>query len=159
MTQRVFHCRQCGHCCMNLSDAFATCATEADVRRWAAAGREDILARVEPIVLGEARVYDIWVNPKTGEDVSRCPWLRKVRSAELYVCRIHDLKPDHCRRYPRSRKHAAETGCPGYCHASGPVLRRKARPEPSLPTVPRWTRNSLTGIPEGYEAHRRSAGP
>jgi len=115
MKQRYFQCRQCGQCCLNLGDAFATCATEADVARWAAAGREDILAWVEVVAIGDGRVYDLWINPKTGEDVERCPWLRKIRGTERYMCRIHDLKPDHCRRYPQSREHAAETGCPGYC--------------------------------------------
>lgn len=114
MMQRAFQCRQCGHCCLNLGDAIATCATEADVRRWEAAGRDDILAWVDPIAVGDESVYDIWVNPKTGEDVHRCPWLRKVRGVERYVCRIHDLKPEHCRKYPQSRRHAVETDCPGY---------------------------------------------
>lgn len=116
MAQRGFVCRQCGQCCLSLSDAFATCATEADVQRWEAAGRNDILAWVAPIAVGNQFVYDIWVSPETGEDVSRCPWLRKVPRADRYVCRIHDMKPDHCRRYPTSRRHAAETGCPGYGH-------------------------------------------
>jgi len=83
------------------------------VRRWEAAGREDIVAWVDPIAVGDECVYDIWVNPKTGEDVRRCPWLRKVRGSDRYVCRIHDLKPEHCRKYPKSRRHAVETGCPG----------------------------------------------
>lgn len=109
-----FRCRQCGHCCLNLSDAIATCAAEADVRRWEAAGRDDILAWVDPIAVGNAHVYDIWINPKTGEDVRRCPWLRKVRGADRYVCRIHELKPEHCRQYPKSRRHAVGTGCPGF---------------------------------------------
>ena len=109
-----FECRHCGQGCLNLGDAVATCATEADVRRWEAAGRDDILAWVDPIAIGDERAYDIWVNPRTGEDVSRCPWLRKVPGKDRYLCRIHDLKPDHCRRYPRSRKHAEEIGCPGY---------------------------------------------
>jgi Fe-S-cluster containining protein len=46
--------------------------------------------------------------------VQRCPWLRKVPGQNRYVCRIHDLKPDHCRRYPRSRRHVERTGCPGF---------------------------------------------
>jgi Fe-S-cluster containining protein len=97
-----------------LGDAFATCASETDVRRWEEAGRYDILEWVASIAVGESYIYDIWINPKTGEDVPRCPWLRKVRGADRYVCRIHDLKPDHCRRYPQSREHAAKTGCPGF---------------------------------------------
>ncbi|WP_243545421.1 hypothetical protein [Pseudodesulfovibrio tunisiensis] len=28
------------------------------------------------------------------------------------VCSIHDYKPEICRQYPGSRKHAAMTGCP-----------------------------------------------
>lgn len=118
MKQRGFHCRQCGHCCLNLHDAIATCAAEADVRRWKAAGRNDILAWIDPIAVGNECVYDLWVNPKTGEDVRRCPWLRKVTGQDRYLCRIHEFKPEHCREYPKSRRHADETGCPGYRHTA-----------------------------------------
>jgi len=114
MTRTRFKCRQCGQCCLSLHDAFTTCATEADVQRWEAAGRDDILAWVDPIVLGDECVYDIWVSPRTGEDTRRCPWLRKVRGVDRYICRIHDVKPDLCRNYPKSRTHATETGCPGF---------------------------------------------
>jgi len=110
----TFKCKQCGNCCLNLRDAFASCAFEADVRRWEEAGRADILQWVAPIPVGDTYVCDIWVDPKTGEDVTRCPWLRKVRGSDKYTCRIHDLKPDLCRRYPISRKHAEETGCKGF---------------------------------------------
>jgi Fe-S-cluster containining protein len=109
-----FQCRQCGQCCLNLTDAFQACATEADIQRWEAAGREDILAWVETIAVGDECVYDIWVNPKTGEDARRCPWLRKIPRTDRYACRIHNLKPDHCRSYPTSRRHAEKTGCPGF---------------------------------------------
>ncbi len=114
MREDGFQCRQCGHCCLNLTDAIATCATGEDIRRWEAAGREDILAWVDSIAVGDECIYDIWINPETGDDVSRCPWLRKVRGQDRFVCRIHDLKPDHCRAYPKSRHHAEETGCPGF---------------------------------------------
>ena len=73
---------------------------------------EGCLYSVDPISVGEGRfVYDIWISPKTGDDVARCPWLRKLPGKEKYACRIHDVKPVHCREYPRSREHAAETGC------------------------------------------------
>lgn len=84
------------------------------MRRWEAAGRDDILAWVGLIAVGDTRVYDLWIDPKTGDDVSRCPWVEQVPGTDRYVCRIHDLKPDQCRRYPQSRKHADETGCQGY---------------------------------------------
>ena len=99
---------------MNLADAFSTCATEADISRWEAAGRDDILAWVDPIALGDVFVYDLWIDPETGDDVSQCPWLEQVPDTDRYVCGIHELKPDHCRHYPRSREHAARTGCPGF---------------------------------------------
>jgi len=112
MRDDVFQCRQCGHCCINVSGAFSTCATRADIERWETAGRDDILAWVGMIVLGDSVVYDLWVDPETGDDVSQCPWLGKVHGQDRYFCRIHDLKPDHCRAYPKSRRHADETGCP-----------------------------------------------
>jgi len=71
VTQRGFQCRQCGHCCINVSGAFSACATEADIERWEAAGRDDILAWVEPIAVGTERVYDLWIDPKTGDGVNR----------------------------------------------------------------------------------------
>ena len=41
-------------------------------------------------------------------------WWRKLPGKEKYICRIDDVKPVHCRRYPQSRKHAEETGCRGF---------------------------------------------
>ncbi|HKI47776.1 MAG TPA: hypothetical protein VKA69_00500, partial [Desulfobacteria bacterium] len=77
--------------------------------------RTDILAWVDIISLGEShQVYDIWINPRTGDDVARCPWLRKLPGINKYICRIQDMKPEHCREYPLSREHATETGCPGF---------------------------------------------
>jgi len=31
-----------------------------------------------------------------------------------YLCRIHDVKPEQCRKYSKSRKHAEETGCKAF---------------------------------------------
>ena len=114
MPPKYFKCQQCGNCCLNLGDAFVTCATDKDIRLWNEKGREDILEWVDPIAIGAEYVYDLWISPKTGEDVQRCPWLRKLPKKEKYICRIHEVKPQHCREYPRSRKHADETGCRGF---------------------------------------------
>ena len=115
MPPEDFKCRQCGNCCLNLYDAFTTCATDEDVQLWEEKGREDILEWVDQISLGDGQfVYDIWINPRTGDDVNRCPWLRKLPKKNKYICRIHDVKPEHCRKYPRSKKHAEETGCKGF---------------------------------------------
>ncbi len=110
-----FTCKQCGNCCLNLRDAFCTCATDEDIRLWQNQGREDILEWVDMIALeGGLSVYDIWINPETGDDVARCPWLRKLPRQDKYICRIHAVKPVHCREYPHSREHAEKTGCPGF---------------------------------------------
>ncbi|MCK4488067.1 MAG: hypothetical protein KAU38_15080, partial [Desulfobacterales bacterium] len=86
-----------------------------DVQLWEEKGREDILEWVDPILLGDGQfVYDIWISPRTGDDVNRCPWLRKLPKRNKYICRIHDVKPEHCRKYPQSKKHAEETGCKGF---------------------------------------------
>ena len=106
-----FKCKQCGNCCLNLN-AFYSCASEADVKRWEETGRYDILEWDDPVDFGDHWEHDIWINPRTGDDVSRCPWLRKLPGKDKYVCRIHDVKPDLCRNYPLSREHAAKTGCP-----------------------------------------------
>ncbi len=114
MPQDGFKCKQCGHCCLDLSDAFCTCVSEEDVQKWVDEGRDDILQWVVPIVLEGEQIYDIWISPRTGDDVERCPWLRKLPGKNRYICRIHDAKPEHCRIYPQSREHAEKTGCPGF---------------------------------------------
>ena len=43
MPQENFRCKQCGNCCINLGDAFSTCATEEDIDLWEEEGRDDIL--------------------------------------------------------------------------------------------------------------------
>ena len=109
-----FQCKQCGYCCREISGAFQTCASEADIRRWQEADRDDILAWVVSMALGDQFVHDLWIDPETGEDATGCPWLQKMPGQNRYICRIQDLKPDHCRNYPHSRQHAEETGCPGF---------------------------------------------
>ena len=115
MPPKGFKCQQCGNCCLNLRDAFGTCAYEEDIQLWDREGRNDILDWVDPIHVGDGEyVYDIWISPTTGDDVPRCPWLRKLPNSNKYICRIHDVKPIHCKEYPKSRKHAMETGCKGF---------------------------------------------
>ena len=115
MPPKDFKCRQCGNCCLNLRDAFSTVATDQDIEMWEREGRYDILEWVDPIYLDDKDcIYDIWINPITGDAVKRCPWLKKLPDQEKYICRIHDVKPKHCRAYPKSRKHALNTGCRGF---------------------------------------------
>ena len=115
MPPKGFTCKQCGNCCLNLPDAFSTCAHNDDIVRWEKEDRYDILEWVAFIPMGpDHLIADLWLNPSTGEDASRCPWLRKLPRKNKYVCLIHDVKPMHCREYPKSRKHAEKTGCKGF---------------------------------------------
>jgi Fe-S-cluster containining protein len=115
MLPKEFQCKQCGNCCQNLSGAFDTCADEDDIEQWKNEGRDDILEWVLFIPLGpDSYIADLWFNPKTGDEAERCPWLRKLPRKNKYICRIHDVKPKHCREYPKSREHAEETGCKGF---------------------------------------------
>ncbi|MBC8440559.1 MAG: YkgJ family cysteine cluster protein [Deltaproteobacteria bacterium] len=115
MPPKTFKCKQCGNCCLNLSDAFQTSVSDEEMALWEMEGRYDILEWVTSIHLGEDHyIHDIWISPKTGDDVARCPWLRKLPKQDKYICRIHDLKPEHCRNYPQSSEHAEKTGCRGF---------------------------------------------
>lgn len=103
-------CKQCGHCCLNLG-AYQACASVEDIARWEENGRDDILEWVNEVGPG---IYDIWISPRTGDDVNRCPWLRKLPRENKYICRIQAMKPEICRVFPVSREHAEEKGCAGF---------------------------------------------
>ncbi len=109
----LFSCVQCGHCCGQIG--YPKEAAEDDVARWRAAGREDILRWVglEKRV-GQSSVYRIWIEPGTNRPATACPWLKRQRGTHRYECGIHEVKPDICRLYPGSRKHAVMTGCRGF---------------------------------------------
>jgi Fe-S-cluster containining protein len=97
-------CTNCGKCCTNPSFMENLTATEKDVRRWRREGRDDILKFVD--VLGRAGKLlpggdyaDLWVDPETGDERSRCPFVRKVRGQPRYLCTIYETRPQVCRDY------------------------------------------------------------
>ncbi len=117
MPPQDFKCQQCGHCCIDLGDAFTTTAYEEDIQLWREQGRQDILDWVGMIHLGgDNYVYDLWIDPSTGEDAQECPWLEKLPDQEMYFYQIHDVKPTHCRVFPKTRQHAEDEGCKGFEH-------------------------------------------
>lgn len=54
---------------------------------------------------------DLWISPVTGEEMNRCPWLRKLPRKEKYKCRIHEVRPDVCRAYPVDIDQMVSDGC------------------------------------------------
>ncbi len=104
-----FRCKQCGHCCLNLSDAYRNSVLDEDVNRWKLEDRCDILKFVDQ----SSFFNDIWIDQETGEELGKCPWLKRLANNK-YICRIHHTKPAHCRNYPHSKRHALTTGCKGF---------------------------------------------
>jgi len=112
---QVFKCRCCAHCCLNLVDAYNGCVSDADLLRWRKLGRNDLLVWVRTLDLGPGnQLHTAWVDPESGEDVERCPWLLERVDRQGFLCGIESVKPDHCRAYPEHPNHAAMTGCQGF---------------------------------------------
>ena len=40
------------------------------------------------------------MNPDTGQQIERCPWLRKAPNQNSYTCDIYYDRPDDCKFYP-----------------------------------------------------------
>lgn len=113
--KHTFNCSGCGHCCLQLIDAYNGCVSDTDLLRWRELGRNDLLMWVKTLDLGPGnQLHLAWVDPQTGDDVERCPWLLDRLDRKGHFCAINDIKPDHCRAYPEHRKHADATGCNGY---------------------------------------------
>lgn len=83
-------CNQCGKCCINYSDGGLSASAE-ELEFWES-HRPDIYRYVNE---GE-----IWVSPDTGEQLRRCPWLRKVPAQNKYTCDIYADRPADCKYYP-----------------------------------------------------------
>jgi Fe-S-cluster containining protein len=110
---RDFQCRQCGNCCRNLS--YHKDCTASDYNRWKMLGRADILDKIKVVYPPGSKTpeYRIWVTPETGQFYDICPWLVRSGRKGRYACRIQEIKPEYCRQYPLTRKHATMTGCQG----------------------------------------------
>jgi Fe-S-cluster containining protein len=100
-----FSCRRCGACCRAYVQV-----TEQDVLCWAAAFREDILKCVA--------AEEALIHPVEGTEGPRCPFLRRLPregiGRDVYVCLIHDVRPEACFRFPISREQAGRVGCKGF---------------------------------------------
>jgi Fe-S-cluster containining protein len=40
------------------------------------------------------------MDPVTGKQMMRCPWLEKLPNQEKYTCSIYFDRPDECKHYP-----------------------------------------------------------
>ncbi|MFH1985460.1 MAG: YkgJ family cysteine cluster protein [Pseudomonadota bacterium] len=113
-----FSCRLCGRCCRSL-DYHDQCTVQ-DIRRWRLAGRRDLIARARPVTRG-GRIdhYRIWTSADGKHTRQTCPWLQSAGNNQ-FICSIQAHKPEICRQYPGSLKHARMTGCSGF-NGTGPI--------------------------------------
>jgi Fe-S-cluster containining protein len=87
---KVKDCNQCGKCCTNYGGGgLSASASEID---WWETHRPEIARYVSG--------GKIWVDPVTGEQMARCPWLEKLPDQNKFICRIYQDRPDDCRYYP-----------------------------------------------------------
>ncbi|MFK7829300.1 MAG: YkgJ family cysteine cluster protein [Congregibacter sp.] len=90
-------CNQCGKCCIAYGDGGLS-ASPADIQGWEVFNP----AIAEYVVNGE-----IWMDPVSGQRLTRCPWLEEVTiesdpAPVRYGCRIYAARPEDCRHYPTS---------------------------------------------------------
>jgi Fe-S-cluster containining protein len=108
-----FKCKKCGRCCKTLD--YHDQLSEQDYRLWQKLDRQDLLAWVRLVRKNSNEFsYRIWVPPGKLIASDKCPWLWPNRENRQWQCTIHDVKPEICRQYPGTRKHATMTGCPGF---------------------------------------------
>ncbi len=83
-------CNSCGKCCIKYAEG-GLVASSSDIELWEMF-RPDIYRYV---VDG-----NIWMDPQSGTQLERCPWLRKSPNEPVYTCDIYEERPEDCRHYP-----------------------------------------------------------
>ena len=83
-------CNQCGKCCTKYSDGGLS-ASASEIELW------DVF---RPEIYRYVKDGKIWMDPVTGQQIPRCPWLEKLPGQEKYTCSIYYDRPDDCKHYP-----------------------------------------------------------
>ena len=99
-------CNQCGKCCIHYSDGGLS-ATADEIAGWEIFNPEI----AEYVVDGK-----IWMDPVSGEQLTRCPWLEELpigsgSGSIKYACRIYLDRPEDCRHYPTATAEMVRDGC------------------------------------------------
>lgn len=88
-------CNQCGKCCVKYSNGGLS-ASQSEIDSW---------EETRPDIFNYVQGGKIWMDPKTGAQIVRCPWLEESPHAndpskKIYTCRIYYDRPEDCRLYP-----------------------------------------------------------
>ena len=97
------NCNSCGKCCIKYGNGGLSASAE-DLELW-----EEYKPHISRYVTDKK----IWMNPETGEQIERCPFLREELRKEpreglgkdskqqtVYTCDIYYDRPEDCRVYP-----------------------------------------------------------
>lgn len=88
-------CNSCGKCCENWG-ADGLSATREEIAWW-----QDHRPDIAHYISDDGR---IWIDPDTGQHVSRCPWLTPAPDGRRKLCAIYAVRPEDCRLYPSNVK-------------------------------------------------------
>ena len=83
-------CNQCGKCCTKYGNGGLS-ATATEIEWW---------DNFKPVIYEHVRDGKIWMDPDSGKQLERCPWLRKQPNTNIYTCDIYYDRPDDCKFYP-----------------------------------------------------------
>jgi len=99
-------CNQCGKCCIQYGGGGLS-ATAEEIQGW------EIF---NPAIARYVAGGKIWMDPVSGEQLTRCPWLEVLPTSPesgsaKYGCRIYHDRPQECRHYPVSIAEMVRDGC------------------------------------------------
>jgi Fe-S-cluster containining protein len=99
-------CNQCGKCCIQYADGGLSASVE-DIQNW------EIF---NPTIAEYVVDGKIWMNPVSGQQLTRCPWLEALPmkpgvGSVKYGCHIYRDRPEDCRHYPTSIAEMVHDGC------------------------------------------------
>ena len=90
IANNVKECNQCGKCCTKYSNGGLSASAD-EIELW---------ENFRPDIYRYVRDGNIWMDPDTGKQINRCPWLRKDPKHNKYTCDIYYARPDDCKVYP-----------------------------------------------------------
>ena len=99
-------CNQCGKCCIQYGGGGLSASAE-EIEAW------EIF---RPAIAEYVAHGKIWVDPISGEQLTRCPWLEELPAtpeseSTRWGCRIYDDRPQECRHYPVHIAEMVRDGC------------------------------------------------
>lgn len=94
-------CNQCGKCCINYSNGGLS-ASASETEHW---------ENFRPDIFRYVNDGKIWMDPDTGNQIERCPWLKKLPNQNKYTCDIYHDRPDDCKFYPVSIEDMIKDEC------------------------------------------------